>query len=77
MAVRSSLVGLPTIGVTAAGFGFVGVMEKLGVDRRVYTSGEHKAFLDPFQPAREDEAQFWKTFARLRDESLRFKQKAN
>jgi protease-4 len=36
-------------------------MEKLGVDRRVYTSGEHKAFLDPFQPPREDEAQFWKT----------------
>ncbi|WP_339461855.1 S49 family peptidase [Pseudomonas sp. EA_105y_Pfl2_R69] len=56
---KASLVG--SIGVTAAGFGFVGVMEKLGVDRRVYTSGEHKAFLDPFQPPREDEAQFWKT----------------
>jgi protease IV len=56
---KASLVG--SIGVTAAGFGFVGVMEKLGVDRRVYTSGEHKAFLDPFQPPREDEARFWKT----------------
>jgi protease-4 len=54
---KASLVG--SIGVTAAGFGFVGVMEKLGVDRRVYTAGEHKAFLDPFQPPREDEAQFW------------------
>lgn len=54
---KSSLVG--SIGVTAAGFGFVGTMEKLGVDRRVYTSGEHKAFLDPFQPPKADEAQFW------------------
>lgn len=55
---KASLVG--SIGVTAAGFGFVGIMEKLGVDRRVYTSGEHKAFLDPFQPPKEDEALFWK-----------------
>ncbi|ERI52919.1 signal peptide peptidase SppA [Pseudomonas sp. AOB-7] len=56
---KASLVG--SIGVTAAGFGFVGVMEKLGVDRRVYTSGEHKAFLDPFQPPKEEETQFWKS----------------
>ncbi|MBD8493790.1 S49 family peptidase [Pseudomonas syringae] len=54
---KSSLVG--SIGVTAAGFGFVGAMEKLGVDRRTYTSGEHKAFLDPFQPQKADETQFW------------------
>ena len=54
---KSSLVG--SIGVTAATFGFVGVMEKLGVDRRVYTSGEHKAFLDPFQPQKEEETRFW------------------
>lgn len=56
---KASLVG--SIGVTAAGFGFVGAMEKLGVDRRVYTSGEHKAFLDPFQPPKAEEAEFWKT----------------
>ena len=56
---KASLVG--SIGVTAAGFGFVEAMEKLGIDRRVYTSGEHKAFLDPFQPPKEEEAQFWKT----------------
>ncbi|NQD59577.1 S49 family peptidase, partial [Pseudomonas sp. CM25] len=43
---KASLVG--SIGVTAAGYGFVGAMEKLGVERRLYTSGEHKAFLDPF-----------------------------
>lgn len=55
---KASLVG--SIGVTAAGFGFVGAMEKLGVDRRVYTSGEHKAFLDPFQPPKAEEAEFWK-----------------
>lgn len=54
---KASLVG--SIGVTAAGFGFVGTMEKLGVDRRTYTSGEHKAFLDPFQPQKTDETQFW------------------
>lgn len=54
---KASLVG--SIGVTAAGFGFVGVMEKLGVDRRTYTSGEHKSFLDPFQPQKEDETAFW------------------
>jgi len=54
---KASLVG--SIGVTAAGFGFVGIMDKLGVDRRTYTSGEHKAFLDPFQPPKADETQFW------------------
>ncbi|WP_420234591.1 S49 family peptidase [Pseudomonas sp. ABY48] len=54
---KASLVG--SIGVTAAGYGFVGTMEKLGVERRVYTSGEHKSFLDPFQPQKPEEAAFW------------------
>jgi len=54
---KASLVG--SIGVTAAGYGFVGTMEKLGVERRAYTSGEHKGFLDPFQPQKEDETRFW------------------
>ncbi len=54
---KASLVG--SIGVTAAGFGFVGAMEKLGVERRAYTSGEHKAFLDPFEPQKPDETKFW------------------
>lgn len=54
---KASLVG--SIGVTAAGFGFVGTLDKLGIERRLYTSGEHKAFLDPFSPARADEAEFW------------------
>ena len=56
---KASLVG--SIGVTAAGYGFVGAMEKLGVERRTYTSGEHKSFLDPFQPQKADETQFWQS----------------
>lgn len=54
---KASLVG--SIGVTAATFGFVEAMGKLGVERRVYTSGEHKAFLDPFQPQKVEETEFW------------------
>lgn len=42
----ASLVG--SIGVTAAGFGFQDLLDKVGVERRQFTSGEHKAFLDPF-----------------------------
>lgn len=54
---RASLVG--SIGVVAGGFGFTGVMDKLGVERRLYTSGENKAFLDPFSPEQEQEVAFW------------------
>ncbi|MDD0975472.1 S49 family peptidase [Pseudomonas fontis] len=56
---KASLVG--SIGVTAAGYGFVGTMEKLGVERRTYTSGEHKSFLDPFQPEKPEETRFWQS----------------
>jgi signal peptide peptidase SppA len=45
---ESSIVG--SIGVVSAGFGFDKVIEKIGVDRRIYTAGEKKATLDPFQP---------------------------
>ncbi|CCK76183.1 Periplasmic serine protease (ClpP class) [Oleispira antarctica RB-8] len=54
---KASLVG--SIGVVGSGFGFTGVMEKLGVERRLYTSGEHKGFLDPFSPENPEEKQFW------------------
>ncbi|GLS91137.1 peptidase [Psychromonas marina] len=54
---KASLVG--SIGVTASSFGFVDLMEKVGVKRRHFTSGEHKAFLDPFSPEKEAEAEFW------------------
>lgn len=50
---KSSLVG--SIGVRSGGFGFVGTLDKLGVERRLITSGENKAFLDPFQPVKQDE----------------------
>ena len=53
----SSLVG--SIGVTSASFGFVNLMEKLGVERRNYTSGESKSFLDPFSPSKPQEVEFW------------------
>lgn len=48
---RSSIVG--SIGVISAGFGFVEAMEKLGIERRVHTAGEHKSILDPFLPEKE------------------------
>ena len=48
---KASLVG--SIGVIMAGFGFVDALNKLGIERRVYHAGEHKAFLDPFSPQRE------------------------
>ena len=50
---RSSVVG--SIGVQMNGFGFVGAMDKLGVERRLLTAGEHKGLLDPFSPVREEE----------------------
>lgn len=46
----SSIVG--SIGVIAAGFGFPGLMEKIGVERRVYTAGNNKDTLDPFLPVK-------------------------
>lgn len=45
---KASLVG--SIGVLMDGFGFTGTMEKLGVERRLFTAGEQKGFLDPFSP---------------------------
>ena len=49
----SSIVG--SIGVVSAGFGFPRLLERIGVERRVYTAGESKAMLDPFRPEREDD----------------------
>lgn len=48
-----SIVG--SIGVVSQGFGFVGLIDKLGIDRRVHTSGERKAILDPFRPERQED----------------------
>lgn len=54
---RASLVG--SIGVISAGFGFVDIMEKLGLERRVFTAGSHKAMLDAFSPLKDEEEAFW------------------
>ncbi len=45
---ETSIVG--SIGVVSAGFGFNKAIEKIGVERRVYTAGKNKVTLDPFQP---------------------------
>ncbi|HET8868809.1 MAG TPA: S49 family peptidase [Aquabacterium sp.] len=45
---KASMVG--SIGVLMDGFGFVGIMDKLGIERRLMTSGENKGMLDPFSP---------------------------
>jgi protease-4 len=48
---KASVVG--SIGVLMDGFGFTGLMDKLGVERRLMTAGENKGFLDPFSPQTE------------------------
>jgi signal peptide peptidase SppA len=58
----SSIVG--SIGVIAAGFGFVDAMRKLGIERRVHTAGESKAILDPFQPEKPDDVERLMTLQR-------------
>lgn len=52
---RSSIIG--SIGVRMDGFGITGLMEKLGVERRLLTAGENKGFLDPFLPVDEKQKQ--------------------
>jgi signal peptide peptidase SppA len=47
---------LGSIGVIAAGFGFQGTLEKLGVERRLRTAGTEKSFWDPFRPERPEDA---------------------
>lgn len=52
---ESSVIG--SIGVISAGFGFVEAIRKLGVERRVHTSGENKSMLDPFKPERPEDVE--------------------
>jgi len=51
----SSILG--SIGVVGSSFGFTGLIEKLGIERRLHTSGEHKAMLDPFLPEKADDVE--------------------
>ena len=52
-ALSSSVVG--SIGVINAGFGFPQLLERFGVERRVYAEGKHKGMMDPFSPVREED----------------------
>jgi signal peptide peptidase SppA len=49
----SSILG--SIGVVGGSFGFQDLIKKIGVERRLYTAGEHKATLDPFLPENPDD----------------------
>lgn len=60
---KASLVG--SIGVISSSFGFTDAMERLGIERRVYTAGENKAFLDPFSPIKENETVFWESVLKV------------
>ncbi len=51
----ASVVG--SIGVLSAGFGFVDLIQRYGIERRVYTSGENKFQLDPFKPENPEEVE--------------------
>lgn len=48
---KASIVG--SIGVLMNGFGFVDAMEKLGIERRLLTAGQHKGIMDPYSPQKE------------------------
>lgn len=50
---ENSIVG--SIGVVAAGFGFQELIERWGIERRIYTQGSRKAMLDPFRPENPDD----------------------
>ena len=53
---KASLVG--SIGVLMDGFGFTGLMEKLGIERRLMTAGTNKAMLDPFSPQNPEQSAY-------------------
>ena len=66
---RMSIVG--SIGVIGGGFGFVDFIARHGIERRLYTAGEHKARLDPFRPEAADDLLFVKEL--LEDMHAEFK----
>ncbi len=50
---QNSVIG--SIGVISPGFGFVDLIKKIGIERRVYTSGKSKSFLDPFKEEKKED----------------------
>src|SRR5881227_1742325 len=65
---ESSIVG--SIGVVGGSFGLVKLIEKIGVERRLYTSGENKAMLDPFLPEKPEDVERLKALQREIHESF-------
>jgi signal peptide peptidase SppA len=59
---KSSIIG--SIGVIGGSFGFAGLLEKVGIERRLYTSGERKAMLDPFLPEKPEDVERLKSVQR-------------
>ncbi|MBB3049523.1 signal peptide peptidase SppA [Prauserella isguenensis] len=55
---RTSQVG--SIGVISGGFGFTGLIDRLGIERRLYTAGQNKARLDPFSPEKDEDVEWLK-----------------
>jgi len=53
---KASIIG--SIGVLMNGFGFTGLMDKLGVERRLITAGKNKGMLDPFSPVDESDVKY-------------------
>ena len=65
---ENSIIG--SIGVVSAGFGFTGLLKRIGVERRMHTAGKHKAMLDPFVRERADDVERLKTIQRDIHESF-------
>ncbi|RZQ62125.1 S49 family peptidase [Amycolatopsis suaedae] len=55
---RTSLVG--SIGVISGGFGFTGLLERFGIERRLHTAGANKSRLDPFSPEKPEDVEWLK-----------------
>src|SRR5215213_8084473 len=67
---KGSIIG--SIGVLMDGFGFTGLMDKLGIERRLLAAGENKGFLDPFSPIREDQKEYAETMlAEIHDQFIK------
>lgn len=65
----ASIVG--SIGVVSAGFGFTEAIERLGVERRLHSTGERKGMLDPFRPEREEDVTILRDIQRSIHESFK------
>lgn len=65
---ESSIIG--SIGVVSGGFGFTGLIERLGIERRLHTAGDRKAMLDPFKPEKAADVKHLKSLQKEIHESF-------